>query len=174
MPEILPIGQKNYFVDLFATYICGPAYAYSHLYLSTKRENDPNRISLFTIDPHPNDEARMYTILSGLKLLRCNSEKKNIGLKWQNYLSLCETEKSSYQNHAYPPHLLKKCAQLAFEGFEAIGCQVYSEESLPGTIAGDLNNAWETFWSSPHTYSDWEGKKVEEMKSKLGFHFSDM
>lgn len=154
------------FCDLFAVYTCGPAYVWSHFYLSTKKGYNPFEISPFSISSHPNDDARMRTMLFGLEILNCQDAKVKIEQTWTEYINVSLFNKSPYQGLAYPITILKKCAHIAYEAIENVGCLTFHENN-GDSISKDLNDAWISFWNSPTQFSEWEKNKIESMESKI-------
>ncbi len=53
----------------------------------------------------------------------------------------------------------------AFEGTKQIGCAIASNGDR--TIAGLLNNAWESFWKDPSNYTEWEKHIIATIKQAI-------
>jgi len=148
------------FCDLFATYVLGPAFAWSHFHLSATRGTDPCRAPTFTPTTHPPDHARMEVILRALQILSFQNEATSIRQWWNDYLSALRVSPSPEFLRCFPNDLLDQAAILAVDGARAIGCAPASP-SPTGQIRAALHEAWLQFWSSPTGYVQWEAETVE-------------
>jgi hypothetical protein len=52
----------EFFCDLFAVYVVGPAFAWAHLHLFAKRGGDAYDVPMTGVSTHPADAARMLTL----------------------------------------------------------------------------------------------------------------
>ena len=151
------------FCDLFGIFTIGPAFAWSHLHLSAKRNGDPFQIRWYSVSTHPPDHSRMIALLYAMDVLHFKSEKEMIEAKWNEYIELCGYKRTPEIDRALPDSLIQHAVTLAYEGTKAIGCRI------PTTVTNDLvysllNNAWKRFWTDPCTYLQWEKDEIGRMK----------
>lgn len=154
------------FCDLFGLYTIGPAFAWSHLHLSVKRNENPCRVPYLTVSSHPPDHSRMSALLNGLTLCRFDEMRNVIESKWHEYLALCGYEKMPEIDRALPNVLLQHAAALAYEGTRQIGCRI-PDSTTSDYIYELLNRAWTRFWFDSSTFFQWETEKMKELKSQV-------
>jgi len=160
--------QKNWieevFCDLFAVFLVGPAYAWSHIHLVTK--NNPNiyEVSLFGNQEHPSDEARMQILLIALKILGYDDECSKIKKEW-NKIRNQWGEPSLEFNYAYPYELLERITHLFFKSIKSSPFKIMSSSNgEKGSVRKLLNDAWENFWNlNPKEFRQWEIEKIGEL-----------
>ena len=73
----------EFFCDLYAVYMVGPAFAWSHLHLAACAGTDPFQVPLLTTTVHPPDAARMSAMLLALERLGFDEERAAIGHRWE-------------------------------------------------------------------------------------------
>jgi hypothetical protein len=162
----------EFFCDLFALYTVGPAYAWAHMHLTVKRSDDIHELSVFSLQTHPADEARMRILLSGLECMGFITDANEIKKKWLEIKKFWGPPEVEYQ-HAFPQELLDEMARLTLEGIKASGISVASEREL-NTAKGNefrimLNEAWKVFWTiKPDDFRDWEEKAMKRLRTDLG------
>jgi hypothetical protein len=149
------------FCDLFGAYTLGPAYAWAHLHLCVKRGNDPFETPALFVSSHPADDARMQTILVGLKQIGFKEEVENIQEYWEKYVNLSGGTKDANFKLAYPKHVLEHCAVLCLEATKGIKCQIANRDSK-NDIFLMLNTAWTKFINDPLDYIGWEKLQREK------------
>jgi len=159
--------MEEFFCDLFACYTLGPAYAWSHLYLTTKKTEDAYSLS----QKHPSDDSRMKMLLLGLRKLGFSSEAESLQSKWNNLPLIANIEPIVEYQYAYPIELMEEVSDLFLEGLRESGFSIVSPEKLENlnqnSIIKLLNEAWKTFWKDPVTFRKWEEKAVEKLKSLM-------
>jgi len=157
---------EEFFCDLFAIYLLGPAYAWSHLHLVTK-----NNLNIFKLHPlskqtHPPDEARMEILLIALQLLNFEKDKIQIENKWREVTKVWKSSPAEYRD-AFPKDLLQKIAEFVLSGLTQSNFSIFNNGL---TIDSDLirftiNQAWEQFWVlSPSEFREWEKQTLFEFK----------
>lgn len=97
--------MNEFFGDMIATSLVGPAYAWSNLRLCTNSLSSDN-VSLPSIEKfretiHPSDEARMRGIYQMLCQLNFSSHIEEIDNKWQQYIQLSKNEKPIDYDYFY-------------------------------------------------------------------------
>lgn len=153
----------EFFCDLFAIYTCGPAFAWSHLHLCAKSNEQAYRVPLNTISSHPADHARMQVMLHGLRMIGFESIAQNIEKEWQALLVASGATPEPEYLRCFPDALLESFAIRAYEGIHASDFKVVSPSTdLP--IYNILNQAWEVFWQQPDYFPSWEQNAVTELR----------
>ena len=162
---------EEFFCDLFAVYLLGPAYVWSHLHLVTKKNLNIYYLNLLSEQTHPSDEARIQIMLDGLKLLGFDSAYGKIESKWREVMKPWREPPVAYLD-AYPRDLLTKIANQILEGMKEVGFTIVSPEILTNdnskSIRAILNDAWNKFWKiEPHEFREWELKKLKELELRF-------
>jgi hypothetical protein len=93
----------EFFCDLFALYTVGPAYAWGHLHLVAK--TGENAFENFA--KHPADDARMRTLLHGLKLIGFEDSASQIKQHWDTLIALSPGGSNADYHYCYPESLLE-------------------------------------------------------------------
>jgi len=145
----------EFFCDLFALYVAGPAYAWAHLHLCASTGAHAFELPLFSCSTHPPDAARMDLLLRGLKRLGFRDESRAISDRWQKLLGTRGEQCSPEYRRCFAPEILDASERLAFEATESLGCSLARP---PITEQGRklLNEAWGMFWSAPEEFPTWE------------------
>ncbi len=153
------------FCDLFAVYVLGPAFAWSHLHLCALRGNeDPFRTPTLVPTEHPPDAARMAALLHALRLINHDKAADAIQSRWAEFLTAIAAQPSPEFRRCFPESLIRSFAQAALEGTESIGCKIVQPTITDGDpIRSLLNEAWQHFWSSPATYAEWEQSAIQRL-----------
>jgi hypothetical protein len=158
--------SMEFFCDLFATYTLGPAYAWSHWYLTASNDADPYEVKINQVSSHPPDQARMEVILMALDLLGQKTEADKIKKTWDDLLQITGSKPNELYRKACPKDLLELSAVHSMEGVKAIGCRL-ADDKATGKIHELLNNAWNVFWQDPQKYRSWE--KVQLLELRQGY-----
>jgi hypothetical protein len=155
------------FCDLYALYTIGPAYAWAHLHLCTQLPTQPHAISLDETSSHPPDQARMETLLNGLRKIGYGDDAKLIEDQWNQLLSLCGSSIDSTYLKACPDDLLECAVECSLKGTSEIGSRI-AHPDVSDNIHRVLNDAWKVFWERPSGYLDWEREQIKTLKSTYG------
>jgi hypothetical protein len=156
----------EFFCDLFAVCTVGPAFAWAHLHLHSKRGRMAYEVPHYGPSTHPADAARMIVLISALEKLGFTSEARAIEAKWTELLKRMEPGPSPEFHRCYPPTLLEQCVNEVMEGSREMGCNL-AGPSMNGKIRGKLNEAWQQMWHSSQTYLDWEKQQVAALHASL-------
>jgi hypothetical protein len=144
------------FCDLFALYVLGPAFAWSHLHLTVLRgDEQPFRVPTLLATDHPPDAARMSALLEGLNLVGEQTVAGAIGQRWQQILMVLNASPSPEFRRCFPDWLIRGIANAALKGTRDVQCNM-AFPTPTGEIQNVLNEAWQRFWNSPATYVQWE------------------
>jgi hypothetical protein len=153
----------EFFCDLFAVYTLGPAYAWSHIHLCFKNNDNPFRFPIYSISSHPADHARMEVMLHGLKLIGFDNESMEIEQRWKQLIAISGTAAEPEFLRCYPPDLIELFAQKAYEGVYETGLRIVSSHESKH-VENILNMSWKEFWQSPKKYTSWEQRAIIELK----------
>jgi hypothetical protein len=154
----------EFYCDLYAICTIGPAFAWSHIYLCAKYGNDPFEVPTMSRQSHPADDARMKTMLCGLRLLGYTQEADVIQTKWEELINISGAKPGPEYRRCFPQQMLQQIAEMAIQGVDDIGCKVASPKCTT-TIYAALNEAWSQFWVDPMNYITWERQAVESLRS---------
>ncbi|SPP92794.1 hypothetical protein [Bradyrhizobium vignae] len=157
----------EFFCDIFATCTVGPAFAWSHLHLHSKRGQRQPAYSVpeFGTSSHPADDARMQVILSTLRRLGFDEVAGEISQLWRSLVRVAEPTVPPEFARCYPTELLELCVDKAMEATPAMSCHL-AGPVLTGAVRGVLNEAWTRLWERPSEYLDWERETVGKLRSQ--------
>lgn len=157
--------MTEFFCDLYATYLLGPAFAWAHYHLCAGNGAHPYLIPLVRESSHPADDARMRVMLMALDKMRFTAEKNAIEAHWNNLLRVDNVRPSAEYNRCFPDHLLAEIANQARVAVTAVGGEIAKPGSLK-PIAVVLNEAWNQFWTQPENYVVWETAANDQLFGK--------
>lgn len=159
---------EEFFCDLFALFLLGPAYAWSHLHLCAKKSDNIYNLSQGLPQSHPSDEARMRISLMALEALGFDSQRYEIDEKWRTVMGQRGSPVVEYQ-YAYPDSLLQYIVNVILAGMRQCGFSIVSEEIINNGKSDDirntLNGSWKTYWTSPSDFRRWEINTLNELKT---------
>jgi hypothetical protein len=160
--------MEEFFCDLFACYVVGPAYAWSHFHLATKKTEDAYSLS----QKHPSVDSRTKMLSIALTKLGFKNEATSLLSKWKNMPFIANIEPITEYQYAYPINLMEEIADVFLTGLKESGFSIISPEKLEklnqNSIVKLLNEAWKVFWNEPPMeYRNWEEKAVEKLKSAI-------
>jgi hypothetical protein len=153
------------YCDLFGVCASGPAYAWAHLHLCTKRGGDPYHVDRSPLSSHPADEARMAVVLHALTLLGFALEAADIEEKWRMLHKIAGYHSNADYARCFDAKVLKQIAEDAVAAYGAISCITGDAQAGTTTVYTTLNDGWVTFWRDPLGYPSWEKAKVSQRKS---------
>jgi hypothetical protein len=176
--KLMHCNWKSYWVneflcDLFALFTLGPAYAYSHLHLSTKKSKNIYQFSSILPQTHPSDDSRMQLLIIGLKLLGFKTEALDLTNKWETMPYVSAVQPPAEYHYAYPKKLMEEIALLFLYGVKENNFPIITPNTLKTlhnkSIRRLLNKAWNKFWQNPVEYRAWEEKEISKLKN--GYYF---
>jgi hypothetical protein len=156
----------EFFCDLFAAVTVGPAFAWAHLHLHSKRGRSAYSVPHQGPTSHPADAARMAVVVSALKKLDFAPDSGEIESRWGELVKRMEPAASPEFYRCYPDALLEMCVTEALEAAREIGCDL-AMPSDSGLVRGKLNDAWREMWRDPAAYLAWEKQAVDELHVRL-------
>lgn len=152
--------------DLIATYLVGPAYAWTNLKLSTL-SSAIDRI--YQDSPsHPSDESRMRAIFYMLEKMGHTTELVDIQSSWAAFLAATNNPQPSNYAFIFPQEIITVLADYVFDGCKAIDLQVYSDQvaEFGNPISKILNAAWEKSFIDPDGFVAWERDQIDEIANR--------
>ena len=158
---------EEFTCDLVATYLVGPAYAWTNLKLSTISSGN-DRIYIDS-PSHPSDEARMRAILQMLHITGQGANAMEIKKSWDKFLIATSNPVPPDYKYIFPNHLLEQLAENVLAGCQAIGLAEYEAQVLEfGTpVSKILNDAWDILLKDQEAYDSWEINAIETIKKQL-------
>lgn len=153
--------------DLIATYLVGPAYAWTNLKLTTL-SSAVDRI--YQDSPsHPSDESRMRAIFYMLDKMGHQKELVDIEASWGAFLSATNNPQPSNYDYIFPQEVITQLADYVFNGCKAIDLQVYSDQvtEFGNPISKILNDAWDKSFSDPDGFVAWERDQIDQIANHI-------
>jgi hypothetical protein len=158
----------EFFCDLFATYLVGAAFGWSHMRLVLSSSSEIYSPGFGDAGTHPADEARMRGVLIMLEELKDQSNADAIVKKWEAFKSVLPDQPDNDYVYCYPDELLREianqviavCVKSKFKSFYE---QPQSEDNLPALMC----RAWEMYHQDPNSYVGWEADAVRKLKLLL-------
>jgi hypothetical protein len=153
----------EFFCDIFAAATLGPAYAWAHLHLHSKRPRQPFGFPDLGPTTHPADAARMTAIVSTLRKLGYEQDTVAIQARWAELVARGAHPQCPPEYHrCYPAQLIESCVTEAFLATKEIDCRLATPEAA-GPVRATLNQAWVEMWREPIRYLDWEREAVARL-----------
>ncbi len=149
--------------DFIATYLTGPAYAWTNLKLTTLScGNDEVYVDSET---HPSDEARMRGIFFVLNRTGHSAEVIEIEKSWNQFLKATRNPLPPNYQYFFPQHIIEELARTVITGCENIGLADYNAQVISHTnpVSKILNDAWKELFIRPDTFGSWELQKIDEI-----------
>jgi hypothetical protein len=162
---------EEFFCDLFALYVLGPAFAWSHLHYCVKKPENIYQLSKILPQTHPSDEARIRMLQIALKRIGFDSESQAIENKWKTIMTPFGSPLVEYQ-YAYPNLLLEQIANTILEGIKASEFCIATVDEISNEkqdkIGNKLNTAWKIFWTvKPEEFRCWEKQTLDQLRPKI-------
>ena len=161
---------EEFFCDLFALYTLGPAYAWSHLHLTTKKSNDIYELHILQKQTHPSDESRMRILMHALRNLGFAREADEIQSRWFQVALFWGNNTVAEYQYAFPDEVLGEIAELVLDamrvaGFSLASSEILSRNGQETEIRIVLNRAWQKFWQlQGHEFREWEKSCIQSMR----------
>ena len=155
----------EFFCDLFAVIIAGPAYAWSHFHLCVKRGGNPFMTPIVSYTTHPADDARMCAVLAMLSATGFEIEARQVKQAWNEYIGIMNYTPEPEYRQCYPDNLLSGIVSAAKQGIDGIGMSTAGQGELTPVVRL-LNFAWREFWRKPNEYKTWETAQFELLQEE--------
>ncbi len=154
--------------DIFATYLVGDAYGWSHLRLVLATKSDLYHPSFGEEALHPADEARMRAVLITLEEMGGTEAAQNIARTWEQFKNTVSDVSDGEYEYCYPDELLRGLAREVIAA-----CRVqnlipyYDQPDEKLNLLRLMRHAWEQFHSDPEAYVEWETQRVKALRELL-------
>lgn len=159
---------KEFASDMIATYLVGPAYAWTNMSLCSKMS--PNIFSPGDETSHPADESRMRAIFAMLRVTRVQDAVEKIDQRWKRYIALTGNLEPPDYHLSYPDSLLTNLANYIYQACIGASLRMFTDQKQSSgsiNIPLLLNEAWDVFLTSPESYSQWEANCVNDLRAAL-------
>jgi len=153
--------------DFIATYLVGPAYAWTNLKITTLSSGKDR---VYADSPsHPSDEARMRAIFFMLRQLGYTTEVLPMEADWQSFLKTTRNPIPANYQFVFPHGLIETLGKNVYQGCESVGLRSYPEQlsKFKTPISKILNDAWLELFTNPANYKVWEEEKIKEIAGDL-------
>ena len=138
--------------DAIASYLVGPAYAWSHLQVTMGLSKNIWGIAA----THPSDEARARIVLSVLRQQGWANEAANFESKWSEYVTLARESRPLLYDRVYGDDLLDILASAVIQDASRSGLRSFTPSSTEQRrVASRLNEGWKLFLDNPDQYEEW-------------------
>ncbi|MDR3715873.1 MAG: hypothetical protein P4L51_23915 [Puia sp.] len=157
----------EFICDFIATYLVGPAYAYTNLKISTHSSGKDRIYSDFP--SHPSDEARMRAILYMLNQLGFQKEGHQINGLWQEFLQHVNNPMPSNYIYIFPQKLIEALGQTVYKACQTVDLRSYPDQisKFNPPISKILNDAWIEALSNFSNYKIYEERRISEIEGLL-------
>jgi hypothetical protein len=159
---------EEFACDLIATYLSGPAYAWTHLKL-VRSEGKASYDLYGTESPnHPADEARFRAIRFMLFETGQAGSVIELDKAWERLKGAYQ--KPDYYDSAYPDELLHILARTVCQNCRQQTLQSYDDQcsaSEVRPVSSILNEAWRQNQGTPKSFADWEKEAIHDLKQSL-------
>ncbi len=161
------------FSDVFAAYLCGPAYYISFVDIMIKLCDKPFLVN----DTHPSADARILTIHKALLQIHKDNEMvRRFHNFWDIFIE--NKEKPPIHDLIFAPNLLENLAEKSIELITQILTNTprYSESVTysprigrilnSDSLVSILNKGVQILLYAPDSYLEWEEKALKNLKSR--------
>ncbi len=153
----------EFFCDLLAIYMIGPAFAWGHLHLWAKHGQNPFQVQNLSFSSHPADDARMQVMLVALYKIGFSTEADAIKKLWTHMTTGFGYRPEPEYHRCYPADLLRDLVEASLNGVQGTGIKIVSP-TTDEPIYNILNQAWVQFWENPSAYASWERLAVINLR----------
>jgi len=158
---------EEFSCDMIATYLCGPAFAWTNMKMSALSNRDK---AIYADSPsHPSDESRMRAVFMMLDKSGFSSECREIKKSWDQFLNHINNPKHPDYKFIFPDDLLDQLSTIVFDYCKGIDLAPYIEqiETHKTTISKIINDAWYELHNSPFEFERRQKEMIEEIKSLI-------
>lgn len=158
----------EFICDLIATYLVGPAYAWTNLKITTVSSGQDEVFEIESAS-HPSDESRMRAIFCMLKKLGHTEELGKIEQSWEAFKSVTNNPVPQGYNATFPQHLIERLTENVLIACQNIDLRCYRDQLAEheAPISKMLNEAWMELFERPETFQQWEANKIDELKASF-------
>lgn len=166
---------EEFACDMFATYLVGPAFGWSHLRLLLGDKVGLYSPGINHPGTHPANEARMRGILLVLNRLNDHSALgRALSQQWNEYSQkmwrvMRKDRPDEGYTYCYNDQLLEQLAGIVISSCKDKGLVPYYDQPIGDrrNAASLMQMAWESLLNNPRGYVRWETNMVIFLKSDL-------
>jgi len=153
--------------DFIATFLVGPAYAYTNLKICTLSSGKDRIYADFP--SHPSDEARMRAIFYMLHQLGFDKEIGEIDGLWQEFLRHVNNPVPTNYAYIFPQKLIEALGQTVLKACQTVDLRSYPDQltKFNPPISRILNDAWVEVLANDDQYKTWEEQRIGEIAGLL-------
>ena len=153
--------------DFIATYLVGPAYAWTNLKLTTLSSGKDGEYK--DSPSHPSDEVRMRGVFFMLEQMGHNPEVTQLKSSWQEFLNATNNPVPPNYNYIFPQHIVEQLAANTLLGCQTIDLTMYNEQvkKFGNPISKILNDAWYQLFNNPLGFQKWEEERIKQISDSL-------
>ena len=165
------------FADIFAVFVCGPAYYVSYVDMAVSLDSKPFEVNF--MDEHPPSAARVFVSLHALSPIHSREPSVILaGNAWSSCVG--SVNKNSVFDLVCPSNLLRRLVQVAITDIGSCLPQTRRYDfPLPDeanllvmpsntTLEDILNQGGKILFTKPDSYGAWEKKAMETLESSVG------
>jgi hypothetical protein len=162
---------EEFFCDCVATFLCGPAYAWTWLHTTAKISSNPFEYSDELVSSHPSDEARFRICLHCMNVSGHKAEIDKLKARWETLPNIADKVASTVYPKAYPDSLMTQIATNIHEALKKDSFRIYEPkpacDKKEFSITSTLNDGWASFWSEGDSFFEKETDIIEKLHSNI-------
>ncbi|MBO0936489.1 hypothetical protein J2I47_08040 [Fibrella sp. HMF5335] len=159
---------EEFVCDLIATYLTGPAYAWTHLKLVLSEGKASYDLYGTESPNHPADEARFRAIRFMLFETGQSESVSELDEAWE--LVKGAYQKPDYYDSACPDELLEDLARTVYQNCQRQTLQSYADQcsvAASRPVSALLNEAWRQIHAAPERFARWEADAITSIKQSI-------
>lgn len=151
---------EEYCCDMIATFLVGPAFAWSNIKMATLSSSQERVYAVS--NSHPSDESRMQGVFSMLNKMGYGNDSINIQRSWAKFLKIIQNPIPKYYKFIFPEEIIKRLCLNVYSACILIDLRNYSDQiSLyKNPTSKILNDAWCELFAKPESFVDWELNQI--------------
>jgi len=160
--------NEEFCCDLIATYLVGPAYAWTNMKICTLSSSSNNVYSYQELlREHPPDEARMRGIFKMLELIGMDEAVDIVKSAWVPFEKRTNNQRPQYYETFFAQDLIDSIANDVFEACKNLSLRTYPEQLVligeNRSVAKSINDAWISIRKDPLSFESWEKEELKEI-----------
>ncbi len=157
---------EEFVCDLIATYLTGPAFAWTNMKLTTISHS---KAQIFHSHPsHPADEARTRAIIKMLKMMGNIEESDEIFQAWKSFAELINYPKKSCYDTIFSEDILDQLTKVVYDFCNDVDLNFYSNYNDGAkSIAHFLNDVWFVSRHKSEDFRELEKVIIGEIREAL-------
>lgn len=166
---------REVFCDIFAAFVSGPAYAYSHLRYCVESMSilfSPGNLKEVSCpSDHPSDAARMEVIMELLEKSGLAAEHKILSAQWKSLVKALRIAEPTEHRILYPVSVISQILNESVRLINRLGIRSFSLGLLAENddLISLTNQAWTRTSLNDATYANWEASTFGSLLARLDF-----